>query len=119
MERHFMVTVSEQTSALYAVRFVSRFFSTKSEIRLTLYYTAPKPPELGKGEQTREDVIQREKQAEEQEAKGRAALEKANQELLGCGFGEDRIHLRFQVRRYSKVMDIVREAHDVVAIPDE
>ena len=57
-ERHLLVTVSEQQSALYGVQFVGHFFSNKEGLKITLFYTAPKPPVLWEGERTRESVRQ-------------------------------------------------------------
>jgi len=56
MERHLLVTISEQQSALCGVRFVGYFFSNKENLKLTLYYTAPRPATIWDGERTHEDV---------------------------------------------------------------
>ena len=108
-ERHLLVTVSEQQSALYGVQFVGHFFSNKQGLKITLFYTAPKPPSLWEGERTQESVRQAERQAREYEAKGRKALEAAKQTLRALGFGEAQIATKLVIRQQSKAMDIIRE----------
>ena len=109
MEKHFLVTVSEQKSAFYGVRFVGHLFSNKEEMRVTLFYTAPRPPAVWAGERTHESVTEGERQAKQYEVKGRDALETAKKELIKLGFKQERISTKFQVRRFSKVEDIIRE----------
>ncbi len=108
-ERHLLVTVSEQQSALYGVQFVGHFFSKKNALKITLFYTAPKPPAVWEGERTHESVRQSERQAKEFEAKGRKALEAAKRVLFTLGFGEAQIATKLVVRQQSKAMDIIRE----------
>ncbi len=110
MDRHLLVTVSEQQSALYGVRFVGRFFPDKTGLRLTLFYTAPKPPPLWEGERTYDNVSQSEEQAKQYEIKGRKALEGARKELIQRGFAREAVDAKFQTRKFSKVMDIIQEA---------
>ena len=109
MEKHFLVTVSEQKSAFYGVRFVGHLFSNKEEMRVTLFYTAPRPPAVWAGERTHESVTESERQAKQYEVKGRDALETAKKELIKLGFKQERISTKFKVRRFSKVEDIIQE----------
>lgn len=109
MEKHLLVTVSEQQSALHGVRFVGHFFSNKKEIKLTLFYTAPRPPAIWEGERTHDRLSEGEQQAKQYEAKGRNALEEAKKVLTKLGFGQEQIGTKFQVRQRSKVMDIIQE----------
>lgn len=46
MDRHFLITVSDQKSAAYGVRFVADFFSDKKEIKATLFYSVPKAADI-------------------------------------------------------------------------
>ncbi|MGD2124637.1 MAG: universal stress protein [Desulfobacteraceae bacterium] len=110
MEKHLLVTVSEQQSALYGIRFVGQFFSNKDHLKLTLFYTAPKPAAVWHEEHTRDALAQSEQQARQYETKGRKALQEAKKELVKYGFAEKQISPKFQVRQLSKVMDIIQEA---------
>ena len=109
MERHLLVTVSEQSSALYGVRFAGHFFSNKEALRMTLFYTAPRPPAVWEGERTHDSDRQSEQQAKQYEAKGLKALEEAKKVLIKLGFKQEQVGTKFQVRQRSKVMDIIQE----------
>ena len=109
MEKHLLLTVSEQQSGNYGVQFVGHFFSNKKDIKLTLFYAAPKPPAVWEGERTHETVSQSEQYAKQYENKGRKALEAAKKELVRSGFEHIGIGTKFQIRKVSKVMDIIQE----------
>jgi nucleotide-binding universal stress UspA family protein len=108
-ERHLLVTVSEQESALYGVQFVGHFFSNKQGLKITLFFTAPKPPALWEGERTHESVRDSERQSKEYERQGQKALAAAKKALRTLGFGEEQIATKLVVRQQSKAMDIIRE----------
>lgn len=110
MEKHLLVTVSEQPSALNGIRFVGRFFSNKEEMKLTLLYIAPRPPAVWEDERTHDRVTQIEQKARQYEAKGRKALEDAKRELVTLGLSQDQVKTKLQMRQFSKVLDIVQEA---------
>ena len=109
MEKHFLVTVSEQKSAFFGLRFMGLLFSSKEEIKVTLFYMAPRPPTVWPDEQAHESVIESERKIKQNEVKGRDALETAKKELIKFGFSQDKIGTKFQVRRFSKVEDIIQE----------
>jgi nucleotide-binding universal stress UspA family protein len=109
MEKHFLVTVSEQKSAFYGVRFMGHLFSNKDKISVTLFYTAPRPPAVWEDERTHESVTESQRQAKNYESRGRDALENAKKDLIKLGFKQDMIGTKFQVRRFSKVEDIIQE----------
>jgi nucleotide-binding universal stress UspA family protein len=109
MEKHLLVTVSDQLSAMHAVRFVGHFFSNKESMNLTMFYAAAKPPRLWEGERTVDSVGLAEQQAKESEIKGRKALEAARRELFRAGFRDDQINAKLQFRQFSKAMDIIQE----------
>jgi nucleotide-binding universal stress UspA family protein len=115
-----LVTVSEQQSALYAVRFVGQFFCDKRGLNLTLFYTAPRPPAVWQGERTLESVAEAEAHGKRAEGQGHQALETARKELIMMGCRLERINTKLQRRRFSKVGDIVQEMekglYDAVAL---
>ncbi len=88
MEKHFLVTVSEQKEALHAIRFIGSFFNEKNEIKITLFYTASRYGSPSSGKE---------------------ALAKAKEMLVFYGFSTENILLRHQRRRSTKIMDIVYE----------
>ncbi|MDY7000563.1 MAG: universal stress protein [Thermodesulfobacteriota bacterium] len=91
MQKHLLVTVSEDKSALWGARFVGSFFSNKQDLKLTLFYIAPNVDEVSPQE--------------------RGALDQAAEVLRDLGFGPDQVETKLVQRRFSKVMDIMREGH--------
>lgn len=112
MEKHLLLTVSSDASALYGVRFLSSFFQRKQDIRLTLFYTASMPP-------TDKDMIEggelyllRKKQAEDDAETGRLAMEHARDLLCEKGFRCDVLSLRLKEKHFSTAQDIISEAEE-------
>ncbi len=110
MERHLLVTVSEQMSALHGGRFAGSFFENKDSVRLTLFYTVPRPAAVWGGEKTEDLVREQEDMARKYADQGRKALQEAKKELLHLGFPEENIVLKLQGRQLTKTKDILEEA---------
>jgi len=91
MKKHLLVTVSEDKSALWGARFVGSFFPDKRDMKLTLFYIAPNVDAISKEE--------------------RGALEQAGEVLRSLGFGPDQVETKLVQRRFSTVMEIMREGH--------
>lgn len=109
MNRHLLVTVSEQKSALCGVRFVGKFFDRKDKMRLTLFYTMPRPAAVWGEEKNYKTLHAAEVQEAEIESRGREALKQAKEELVRYGFEAGRIDMKLAKRQYSKAMDIILE----------
>jgi nucleotide-binding universal stress UspA family protein len=109
MNRHLLVTVSDNTNAMHAVRFVGHFFSDKKNVKVTLFYTASRPAAVYAGEKTDDTVQEMEAQSKKSLAKGRKALDAARKELLWMGFPPENVETKLQVRQFSKVEDIIQE----------
>ncbi len=109
MEKHLLLTVSDQKSSLQGARFLEGFFTDKDVVKLTLFYTMPRPAELWDDEkkpgmmQKREDAIRKEA------AKASEALEEARKEVVKMGFQEEKVLVRLQMRQFGKVKDILEE----------
>ncbi len=112
MEKHFLITVSDNTSALHGIRFAGHFFSNKDAVRITLFYTVPKGPQLWAGEKDLESVQDAELQEKQNKSRGRRALDIAKKELIGLGFKTELIRTKLLPRRFSTVLDILREGAD-------
>lgn len=109
MDRHFLIAVSDQKSAIFGVRFVADFFSDKSEIKATLFFSAPKPPAIFENERSlKADQLQREQKLKILN-KGKKAIETARQECLDMGFLKENLTGTMQERVFSKVADIIHE----------
>ena len=106
MEKHLLVTVSEQKSALFGIKFVGDFFSKKKDMKLTLYFTYPK----GISGWTDEDYKrQHAKHQKQNEANGQQALEEAKKVCCAMGFDENQISLKLEMRKTNRVLDILHE----------
>lgn len=109
MEKHFMITVSEDKSCLCGVRFAGYFFSDKENIKATLFTTAPKPPLLWEKERTLEADIQQHEQLEKIHTQINISLNNAKAVCTQLGFLPDNVNTKFQDRLFSKVSDIIQE----------
>ena len=97
MDKHFLITVSDQVSALYGARFIGDFFSDKNNIKVTLFFSSPKI-ELASD---LEKALQ---------AKGEEALEQAGAILKEKGFPKKNIVYKSKFSMISTVSDIIQEA---------
>ena len=82
MSRHLLITVSEQQSALYGIRFAGNLLSNKQDLKLTLYYTIPRGPQVWSGERNHESVSESELQAKKYEGRGRKPLQQRKRNSL-------------------------------------
>jgi nucleotide-binding universal stress UspA family protein len=109
LRRHLLVTISEQEKNLHACRFVADYFTRKEDLDITLFYTAPRTSAGWDEEASPQDGVRRAAQQKEYEIKGRQAVEAARRLLTSRGFPDSRISSKVQVRKISKVLDIIRE----------
>jgi nucleotide-binding universal stress UspA family protein len=109
LEKHLLVTVSEQKSAFCGVRFMGKFFDSKHEFRLTLFYTRPRASIVWREEKTFKTQQETKARESKLETTGRKALNDARQELVKSGFQQDKVHTKMVERQQSKAMDIISE----------
>ena len=109
MHLNLLVTISDDPSALYGVRFVTGFFQNKARVGVTLYTTVPQGPLVWEEEKNFERLQEQAGGQDALQAKYRKALEAARQRLVRDGFSEDRIETKSTPRSFSKCMDIIQE----------
>lgn len=109
MDRHFLIAVSEQKSALYGIKFVGNLFSDKQQIKSTLFYSAPRPPAVWSEEKSLEANLEQKEQERKILAKGKTALEAAKKECTALGFLSENVFLKLQTQVFTKVTDIIVE----------
>lgn len=109
MDRHFLIAVSDQKSALFGVRFVAGFFSDKHDIKSTLFHSAPKPPAVFEHEKSLEADRRQKEQQRKIIAKGKKAVENAKLECVEMGFLKENLRETVQEQIFSKVADIINE----------
>lgn len=120
MKKHFLVTATGKKDRNHGLRFFAHFFDHKEDITVTLFYTAPRPPEGWDEKRTMESERLREAKTKEYRDKGEAALKDAKSMLGKAGFASDRIHTKVQSRMGSRSGDIIYEGsqgnYDAVVI---
>ena len=100
MQKHILLTVSDDPSSLYGVKFVNAFFKNKDMVRFTLFFIAPRS-----GRDVEFELDQHVSEACD------LALETARQRLLLAGFLEENLLCKIKKRSMSKVKDIIHEAN--------
>lgn len=107
MEKHLLVTVSDDLRILHGVRFVGSFFRNKSNVKVTLFYVAPLG-ELSGGDKTLREINK--KNVEVYQKKGQTAIEESTRLLTERGFPPENISSKLMFKQFGKVKDIIREA---------
>ena len=112
LEKHLLVTISEDINALFGLRYVFGFFTRRDLVRLTLFYVTPRP---AAGSFKSSLPLCRSPQ-DEDEALGKScrrpphALATARDWLKDMGFPPDRVELKASPAKLGTVKDIAAEA---------
>jgi len=109
MNKHLLVTISEDETAQRALRFVCGFFKQKDDIRLTLFNTAPQPPAVWGEEASFETLRENEASAEAIIASGKRAMLKAREVFVQGGFSPAQVDDKIVARNFSRIDDIIKE----------
>lgn len=109
MNKHLLVTISDDHSALRGLRFVCGFFKEKRDMRLTLFYTAPQPPAVWGEEANYESLRQNEANVEAIIKTGRCALAAAKAVFIDGGFAPEQVDDKIIPRNFSRIGDIIKE----------
>lgn len=107
MRKQLLITISEDLSCLYGVRFAASFFGNREQLGITLFYVAP--PELNRAGR---DVARPRSQADPGPGFGGAeeALKTSRQILETAGFDPALIAHKAFSKQFGTVKDIEREA---------
>jgi nucleotide-binding universal stress UspA family protein len=120
MNRHILLTVSDDYSSLYAVRFAAGFFGSSKDLNITLLYVATNP----KAGLTEAEIIQDYGNLNRREAQTRsmaqAALDKAEELLVTKHFPKENIHRKITFKQLGTANDIIQEGitgmYDAIAL---
>lgn len=120
MNRHILLTVSDDYSSLQAVRFVAGFFAGAEKPHLTLLYVAPNP----KAGLTEAEIIQDYGNLNRREAQTRSlaqtALDRAEELLVSKHFPKANIHKKITFKQLGTAKDIIQEGiagiYDAIAL---
>ncbi|MDQ7836551.1 MAG: universal stress protein UspA [Humidesulfovibrio sp.] len=109
MNKHLLVTISEDATAHAGLRFVCAFFQHKDDVRLTLFNTAPQPPAVWAEEANYETLRLNEEAALAIISSGKRAMEAARGIFLQGGFRPGQVDDKIVARNFSRIQDIVKE----------
>ena len=109
MNKHLLVTISEDPTAHFGLRFVCAFFKHKDDVRLTLFNTAPQPPAVWAEEANFETLRLNEEAAQAIISSGKRAMEAARSIFLQSGFSAAQVDDKIVSRNFSRIQDIVKE----------
>ena len=120
MDRHILLTVSDNYSSLFAVRFAAGFFTRLDDLKITLLYVATNP----RAGLTEAEIIQDFSNLSRREAQTRAqaqtALDKAEEILILKRFPKENIHKKIAFKQLGTAMDIIQEGisgmYDAIAL---
>lgn len=108
MQKHLLVTISDDINILQGVRFVGSFIKNKNNVKITLLYVSPRAETLG-ADRMQRDLDKKNTQIYQQ--RGETSLGAAQKILLERGFSGENISSKFMFRQFGTVKDIIREAH--------
>lgn len=109
MNKHLLVTISDDPSALRGLRFVCSFFQHKEDVRLTLFNTAPQPPAVWGEEKSFESLRRNEASAEAIIQTGKKAMAAAREVFVQGGYNPAQVDDKIVARNFSRIEDIIRE----------
>lgn len=109
MNKHLLVTISDDPSAQRALRFVCAFFKNKEDVRLTLFNTAPQPPAVWGEEKSFESLRDREASAQAIIDSGKKAMAAAREIFVAGGFSPAQVDDKIIARNFSRIDDIIKE----------
>ena len=113
MEKHLLVTVSDEFHTSQSLRFVHQFFARREDLVLTLFYVVPRRPDW------RLDPINLETNPEaivhieqDKAVHGAPAMEKAVEWLHTMGFDKKQVRVKFSQGKLGTVKEIVKESEE-------
>lgn len=120
MNRHVLLTISDDHSALQAVRFISKFFSATNNLHLTLLYVASNPKAGLSETEVMKDYANLSRREALCRAEATTALDRAADLLINRNFPPDQIHKKITFRQFGTATDIVQEGlaglYDAIAL---
>jgi nucleotide-binding universal stress UspA family protein len=109
MQKKLLITVSDDLSFLYGVRFVGSFFRNKAVVNTTLFYVAPRADVAGSDKGFGQPELDQ-KTAEVGRKQAQEALASARRMLCDRGFPPENVTCKFVFKQFGTVKDIIKEA---------
>ncbi|MBF0510377.1 MAG: universal stress protein [Deltaproteobacteria bacterium] len=108
MNKHLLLTIGDDPSYLYGIRFVNSFFKNKEDLNLTLFYVTPRPGD-GTFINTFEQHQLDEKLVEEARGRAKGVIEEIKKKLVEDGFNPEKVICKLLAKRLGAVRDIIDE----------
>ncbi len=112
MDRHLLVTISNDPQHLHGIRYVAYFFHNKKDIRLTLFNVVAESPAVWAEELSFETVTQGEEMARKNLDRSMKTLAECKRILVQHGFSPDNIDTKHTSQGMSRAMTILREGEE-------
>ncbi len=110
LKRHLMLPISKHSKAGAGLEFVSKFFTAKDDVSLTLLHIPPSQAAVVAEETSYESLDLLETQAAAEHKRGRVVVDDARRKLMAAGFDKENLEDRIASAQVSKAHDIIREA---------
>lgn len=112
MDRHLLVTISNDPQHLHGIRYVAYFFQDKRDIRLTLFNVVAGAPAVWAEEKSFETLAQGEEMAKRNLDRSLQTLSECKRILVQHGFLPDNIDTKHSSQGMSRAMTILREGEE-------
>lgn len=113
MDKHLLVAVGDEFHTSQSLRFVYNFFTSRENLKVTLFYVVPRRPDWRLDpinlEANPESIIHIE---EDKQVHGVPAMEKAREWLYSMGFPKDQVFVKFSHGKLGTVKEIVKESEE-------
>ncbi len=112
MEKHLLLTISNDQETSSNLRFIRHFFDDLCDVRLTLFYVAPRPPDWRSDPAHLAADQQAVAQMEQlKQSSGKKALDKARRWIVQEGCEQTKVHTKIVPSKHGVVSEIIQEAH--------
>lgn len=111
MEKHLLLTIGDDPSGFYAVRFAGNLLHGVPDAKFTLFYVTPKAPEVFYDDR---NIVESRESADRlvdnYRGRGRGMLALAKKKLLELGHPPENIFEKVQQNQFGTAEDVVQEA---------
>lgn len=120
MDRHILLTISDDPSALQGIRFTADFFANTQTFHVTLLYVAPNPKAGLTEKEIMQDYGNLKLREEQTKNTAEIALSRAEELLMNKHFPRENIHKKIAFKQLGTAHDIIQEGisgmYDAIAL---
>lgn len=111
MNKRLLVAVSDDPSVYFGLRFISRFFSEREHLQITIMHMVRQAPKVW-GDEDAELLAMRENLVRTYEQRGREVIESARSLFRYEGFADENLQSKYLVRRFSRPRELLLEGEE-------